>query len=54
MLPQDIKKRKESTQTGNQTLDSHLTEKRAGRPLPYSDTLFQQVATEWLIATHQV
>ena len=54
MLPDDAKARRQST--GNQlqqtVLDGHLEE----RPvvIPYSDTLFQEAAIQWLIETDQV
>jgi hypothetical protein len=59
MLPKAIAKRRsdiiaksESSQT---VLDGHLRERpTTERVTPYSDQLFREVATEWLISTDQV
>ncbi|KAG2098456.1 uncharacterized protein F5147DRAFT_557572, partial [Suillus discolor] len=57
MLLKAVAKRRNDTlkasasQTG---LDNHLHERpKAERILPYSDKLFREAATEWLIATDQ-
>jgi len=55
MLPGDVKARKEKAERAQQTINSHLTERKlAERVVPYSDKLFKKAAIEWLIATDQV
>jgi hypothetical protein len=58
MLPKAVAKHRNNmlkasaSQTG---LDNHLHEHpKAKHILPYSDKLFREAATEWLIATDQV
>lgn len=59
MLPKAVAKRRSNTihkagtsQTG---LDKHLRERpKTEHVLPYSDQLFREAATEWLISTDQV
>ena len=55
MLPGDVKGRKEKAERVQQTINSHLTERKlAERVVPYSDKVFKQAAIEWLVATDQV
>lgn len=59
MLPKAVAKRRSNTihkagtsQTG---LDEHLRERpKTEHVMPYSDQLFREAATEWLISTDQV
>ena len=53
-LPNDVKLWKENAERKGwqTTLDSHMKEKE--QVIPYSDTLFNEVAHHWLIATDQV
>ncbi|KAG2033657.1 hypothetical protein BDR03DRAFT_871638 [Suillus americanus] len=54
MLPGDIKSRKEKAEQAQQTINSHLTERKlAERVIPYSDKLFKRAAIKWLVATDQ-
>ena len=58
MLPKDTKRRKlEAAASANSQsrLDVHLREQKLEeRIIPYSDSLFQEAAIEWLIETDQV
>jgi hypothetical protein len=55
MLPGDVKARKKQAEHAQQTIDSHLTERKlAERVVPYSDKWFKKAAIEWLVATDQV
>jgi hypothetical protein len=55
MLPGDVKARKKEAECMQQTITSHLTERKiAEQVVPYSDKLFKKAATEWLVATDQV
>jgi len=55
MLPGDVKTCKENTERAQQTINSHLTERKlAEQVVPYSDKLFKWAAIEWLVATDQV
>lgn len=56
-LPKDVKAQKEAANAATRSeeqssLDPHLREKE--RVIPYSDKVFREAATEWLIATDQV
>jgi hypothetical protein len=54
-LPGDVADQKEAIQKSQQTIDSHLREKKLSEQvIPYSDKLFKQAAIEWLIAKDQV
>jgi hypothetical protein len=54
-LPGDVRKRKAAAEEVTRTLDRDLREKKlTERVLPYTDKLFRQAATEWLVATDQV
>ena len=59
MLPKAIAKRRsdmiEKSSLNQSVLDGHLCERpTTERVMPYSDQLFREVATEWLILTDQV
>ena len=59
MLPKAIAKRRsdtiEKSASSQSVLDGHLRERTTTkRVMPYSDQLFREVATEWLILTDQV
>jgi hypothetical protein len=55
MLPGDVKARKVKAERAQQTINSHLIERKlAERVLPYSDKLFKKAAIEWLVTTDQV
>ena len=56
-LSKDIKTQKEAANAAmksetQSSLDPHLHERE--KIIPYSDKLFREAATEWLIATDQV
>ncbi|KIM77741.1 hypothetical protein PILCRDRAFT_47046, partial [Piloderma croceum F 1598] len=54
MLPGDVKARKEKAEHTQQTINSHLTERKLSeRVLPYSDKQFKKAAIEWLVSTDQ-
>ncbi|KAJ2924369.1 hypothetical protein H1R20_g12725, partial [Candolleomyces eurysporus] len=50
-LPAAVRARKDAKKAQQSTLDDVVEEKE--RVVPYSDTLFQEVAEDWLIATNQ-
>jgi hypothetical protein len=55
MLPGDVKARKVKAECLQQTIDSHLAERKlAEQVVPYSDKFFTKAAIEWLVATDQV
>jgi hypothetical protein len=55
MLPGDIKSHKEKVEHIQQTLHSHLVERKIVDPVdPYSDKLFRKEAIEWIVSTNQV
>ena len=56
-LPKDVKAQKEAANAATKSdtqssLDPHLCERE--KIIPYSDKLFQEATTGWLIATDQV
>ncbi|KIM71365.1 hypothetical protein PILCRDRAFT_28906, partial [Piloderma croceum F 1598] len=54
MLPGDVKACKEKAERTQQTINSHLTERKLSeRVLPYTDKQFKKAAIEWLISTNQ-
>jgi hypothetical protein len=54
MLPGDIKAQKQKAERTQQSINSHLTERKLAERVPYSDKLFKKAAIEWLVATDQV
>ncbi|KIM87795.1 hypothetical protein PILCRDRAFT_63181, partial [Piloderma croceum F 1598] len=54
MLPGDVKAHKEKAERSQQTINSHLTERKLSEQvIPYSDKQFKKAAIEWLVSTDQ-